>query len=319
MVQIGFHASHEQFSPRDLLQHVKLAERAGFDAAMCSDHFQPWSERQGNSGYAWSWLGAAMQATSLPFGVVTAPGYRYHPAVLAQAGATLAQMFQGRFWMALGSGEAMNDHITGERWPSKPERNARLKECVDVMRALWTGETVHHAGHVRVDEAKLWVRPEMPPMIVGAAITPETAEWVGGWADGLITVNRPHEQLKQMVDAFRRGGGAGKPMFLQVHLSYAASDEEARREAYHQWRSNIGDSSVLAELRMPAQFDAASAHVRPEDLDGSVRISADLACHKQWLRQDLSLGFSGLYLHNVGRNQPAFIEAFGAHLLSDLK
>lgn len=319
MVPIGFHASHEQFTPRDLLECVQLAERVGFDAAMSSDHFQPWSERQGNSGYAWSWLGAAMQATSLPFGVVSAPGWRHHPAVLAQAVATLLQMFPGRFWVALGSGEAMNDHITGEGWPSKPERNTRLKECVDVMRALWAGETVHHAGRVRVDEAKLWVRPQAPPMIIGAALTPATAEWVGGWADGLITVNKPSDQLKLLVDAFRRGGGIGKPMFLQVHLSYAASDGEARDEAYRQWRTNILDSAVLADLRMPAQFDAAAALVRPEDLDGHVRISCDLERHAEWLREDVALGFSGLYLHNVGRDQRTFLQQFGEHVLPRLR
>ena len=139
---IGFHASHEQIDPRSLLAAVQAAEAAGFQAAMCSDHFSPWSARQGESGFAWSWLGAALQATSLSFGVVNAPGQRYHPAIIAQAAATLAQMFPDRFWVALGSGEAMNEHITGERWPAKSVRNARLRECVDIMRALFAGETV---------------------------------------------------------------------------------------------------------------------------------------------------------------------------------
>jgi coenzyme F420-dependent glucose-6-phosphate dehydrogenase len=319
MAEIGFHASHEQFTPRELLDFVQKAQRRGFDAAMSSDHFQPWSEQQGNSGYAWSWLGAAMQATTLPFGVVSTPGWRHHPAVLAQAAATLAQMFPGRFWMALGSGEAMNDHIVGEGWPPKPERNARLKECVEIIRALWAGETVNHAGLVRVDEAKLWVRPPMTPMLIGAAMTPSTAEWAGGWADGLITVNKPREQLKQLVEAFRRGGGAGKPMFLQVHLSYAGSDDEARDQAFDQWRTNILESAVLADLRMPAQFEAAAAFVRPEDLDDHVRISADLDRHVAWLRDDIALGFAGLYLHNVGRNQDAFLDQFGRHVLPRLR
>src|SRR5687767_13176998 len=153
MPLIGYHCSHEQYAPAELLANVKLAAAAGFTAAMCSDHFSPWSERQGHSGYAWSWLGAALQATGIPFGVVTVPGYRYHVAVLAQKAATLAEMFPGRFWAALGSGEAMNEHITGERWPTKPERNARLKECVDIIRALWRGETVTHRGLVTVEEA----------------------------------------------------------------------------------------------------------------------------------------------------------------------
>jgi coenzyme F420-dependent glucose-6-phosphate dehydrogenase len=160
---IGYHASHEQFSPRELLACVQLAEEAGFQAAMCSDHFYPWSERQGQAGFAWSWLGAAMQVTSLPFGVVTVPGsWRYHPAILAQAAATLAEMFPGRFWLAPGSGERLNEHITGEHWPPKRERNARLKEAVEIMRALWKGETVTHRGLLRIEEAKLYTRPETP-------------------------------------------------------------------------------------------------------------------------------------------------------------
>ena len=139
MTVIGVHASHEQVHPSALVAAVQQAEQVGFTAAMCSDHFSPWSERQGQSAFAWSWLGAALQATALPFGVVNAPGQRYHPAIIAQAASTLSAMFPGRFWAALGTGEASNEHITGERWPRKDVRNARLGECVDVMRALFAG------------------------------------------------------------------------------------------------------------------------------------------------------------------------------------
>src|ERR687894_2432757 len=151
MSVVGLHCSHEQIPPSRLLEHAKHAEAAGFGAIMSSDHFSPWSERQGESGFAWSWLAAAMATTSLPFGVVNAPRQRYHPAIIAQAAATLSEMFPGRFWLAVGSGEALNEHITGERWPSKPERNARLLECVKLMRALWKGETVSHHGLVTVE------------------------------------------------------------------------------------------------------------------------------------------------------------------------
>jgi coenzyme F420-dependent glucose-6-phosphate dehydrogenase len=180
MSRIGYHASHEQVSPRDLLELVKLAEQAGFACAMSSDHFYPWSERQGQSGYAWSWLGAALEGTRLPFGVISAPGWRYNPAVLAQVAATLCQMYPGRFWMALGSGEAINEHITGQPWPDKPERNARLKGSADIIRALLAGETVTHRGRVDVVEAKLYSRPEIPPLLIGSAVTETTAEWLGG-------------------------------------------------------------------------------------------------------------------------------------------
>ncbi|GAB3844500.1 hypothetical protein GCM10029963_21280 [Micromonospora andamanensis] len=206
MTAIAFHASHEQIHPGELLKAVVHAEHVGFDAAMCSDHFAPWSERQGHSGFAWSWLGSALQATGLSFGVVNAPGQRYHPAIIAQAIGTLAAMYPGRFWAALGSGEAANEHITGDVWPRKDVRNARLRECVDVIRALLAGEEVSHDGLVRVDRAKLWSRPEQPPALVGAAVSVATARWCAEWADGLITVNAPTDHLRRMIDAYRGAG-----------------------------------------------------------------------------------------------------------------
>jgi G6PDH family F420-dependent oxidoreductase len=150
MVEFGFHCSHEQHSPADLLGYVKLAQEAGFEGAMCSDHFHLWSERQGQSGFAWSWLGSALEGTNLSFGTVSAPGQRYHLAIIAQAAATLEQMYPGRFWLAVGSGEALNESITGERWPDKAARDTRLRESVNVIRALWSGETVSHEGTVKV-------------------------------------------------------------------------------------------------------------------------------------------------------------------------
>src|ERR687896_844522 len=174
MPVVGLHCSHEQIPPSRLLGHVRHAEAAGFGAIMSSDHFSPWSERQGESGFAWSWLGAAMGATALPFGVVNAPGQRYHPAIVAQAAATLCEMFPGRLWVALGTGEASNEHITGDGWPPKDERNARLLECVEVMRALFAGEEVSHRGRVVVDRARLWTRPADPPPLIGAAVSEQT-------------------------------------------------------------------------------------------------------------------------------------------------
>src|SRR5918998_1447873 len=174
MTRFGYQASHEQHRPSELLEYVLAAEAAGFEAAMCSDHFHPWTDAQGQSGFAWSWLGAALQATSLSFGTVTAPGARYHPAIVAQAAATVAEMFPERFWLAIGTGEALNEAITGARWPTKPERNERLMECAEVMRALWRGETVTHHGRVNVQEARLYSLPDKPPQLFGAALTPET-------------------------------------------------------------------------------------------------------------------------------------------------
>jgi coenzyme F420-dependent glucose-6-phosphate dehydrogenase len=314
MPVLGYHCSHEQFPPSQLLATVEAAELAGFTAAMSSDHFHPWSERQGQSGLSWAWLGAAMQATNLRFGMICAPAPRYHPAIVAQAAATLAEMFGDRFWLALGSGQVLNEAITGDPWPPKLERNARLAECVSVIRALWRGETVTHRGRVVVEQARLYTRPQRPPLLLGAAVTPETAEWVAGWADGLLTVSQPHEQLRAVVERFRRGGGASKPMYLKVQISYARQEEAARMGAYEQWRTNVFPNHVLTDLRSPAQFDAMATFVRPDDLDEYVRISSDLKRHLEWLRADLELGFDELYLHNVNREQDAFIEDLGAVL-----
>lgn len=319
MVKIGYHASHEQFKPSELLTYVQLAERAGFELVLSSDHFHPWSERQGQSGFAWSWLGAAMQATpSLSYRIVNAPGQRYHPAIIAQAAATLAEMFPDRFWLTVGSGQALNEQITGDKWPCKSDRNERLKESVDMIRSLWTGETVTHRGLVCVEEAKLYSRPEVPPRIIGAAITAKTAEWLGSWADGLITTSSPPQQLKQVVEAFRRGGGAGKPMILKVQLSYAPDENRARQGAHDQWRNNIFKSVMLSDLKTPEQFDAAGEYVKPEELDKQVRISADPQQHIAWLQQDIELGFDELILHNVNREQEQFIHAFGEKVLPEL-
>lgn len=319
MSRIGYHCSHEQFAPGELLRLVQRAEDAGFQSAMCSDHYFPWSEAQGQSGFAWSWLGAALQATRLSFGVVTVPGgWRYHPAVLAQAAATLCAMFPGRFWMAPGSGEALNEHVVAERWPPKPERNARLREAVEIMRALWAGETVTHHGLLHVEDAKLSTLPPEPPQVVGPALTPETAQWLGGWADGLITTAQPREKLRAIVEAFRRGGGEGKPLFLQAQLAFARTEAEALRGAHEQWAPVSLPSTVLGDLRLPKQFEDAAKYVRPEDLPGNIRISADWERHVEWLHEDVEMGFVEINLHNVTREQDRFLDVFGEHALPAL-
>ena len=315
MVRIGYHASHEQFPPSQLLELVRAAEQAGFAAATCSDHFLPWTREQGQSGFAWSWLGAALQATSLSFGTVTAPGDRYHPAIIAQAAATLGEMFPGRFWFAAGSGESLNEHITGAVWPAKAERNARLRECVDVMRALWDGERVTHDGLVKVVDAQLFTRPSAPVKVFIAAVTPATAEWAGEWADGLLTVSQPKETLRKVIDAFRRGGGDGKPMMVQVKVCHDRDDTIALRRAHEQWRANIFASDVLATLSTPEQFEAAGEFVTPEDVAARVHVSSDPSRHAAWIAEYAEMGFDAVYVHNVGPAQQGFIEAYAEHVL----
>jgi probable non-F420 flavinoid oxidoreductase len=318
MAVIGYHASHEQLPPSRLLAEVRRAEACGFAAAMSSDHLSPWSARQGESGFAWAWLGAAMQATDVPFGIVNAPGQRYHPAVIAQAIATIAELFPHRLWVALGSGEASNEQVTGDPWPDKAARNERLRVCVDVIRALLRGEEVDVDGPVRVHRARLWTLPADPPPLLGAALTEETAAWVGGWADGLITVYQPPDELTRLIDAFRQHGGDAKPVHVQVHLSWAADEDEALAVAHDQWRTNILPPALMADLEQVEEFERAAADIEPDDVRSKVLVSSELGQHVAWLQELVATGVDGVFLHHVGRDQQAFIETFAEKVLPEV-
>lgn len=318
MAVIGFHASHEQFSSGYLLSCVKRAEAAGFRAASCSDHFHPWSERQGASGFAWSWLGAALEGTSMTFGVVNAPGQRYHPAVIAQATATLCEMYPDRFWLAVGSGENLNEHVTGQRWPDKAARHRRLQESVFVMKRLWNGETVNHHGEFNVADAKLYTLPPQPPLVLGAALTPETSRWLGGWADGLITAGNNADDLRKVIEAFREGGGAGKPLVLQTAVSFAKTYAEALHAAHREWRVAGLSPRELADAATPREFDELTTSVSEELIAQRIRVTHQWEQILAWLQQDLELGFDAVYINHVGANLASFIDLCGERLLPAL-
>ena len=319
MTDLGYHASHEQFAPSELVECVERADDRGFDHASASDHFHPWGEDQGESGFVWSWLGAAMEATDLTFGTVNAPGYRYHPAIVAQAAATLREMYPGRFWLAVGSGQLLNEGITGADWPVKRERNARLEECADVMRRLWDGQQVTHHGRVDVEQAKLYSRPETAPPLIGAALSEETASWLADWADGMITIATPdHEDDAARIEAFREKA-PDKPVYLKAQHSYAADEDAALEGAYEQWRTNCVPGPVTQELRTPEQYDELGAQVTREEVAENVRVSADLSDHREWLEADRDLDVERVYVHNVNTNQRAFIDAFGDEVLPDFE
>ena len=186
------------------------------------------------------------------------------------------------------------------------------------MRRLWAGETVSHRGTVTVESARLYDLPPEPPKIVGAALSPETAAWLGAWADGLITISQPEPELREVVDAFRTGGGQNKPMYLKVQLSYARDPQAAVAGAFDQWRANLFDSPVQTRLASPQEFELAAQFVTPDDLFEHVRISSDLRQHADWIHADLEMGFEHIYLHNVNREQRRFIEDFGAGVLPEL-
>lgn len=317
-MKIGYHASHEQFTPRHLLKLVQQAEKAGFKEVLSSDHFHPWSDLQGESGFAWSWLGAAMQATKLSFGIVNSPGQRYHPAIIAQAAATLDQMFPGRFWLCQGSGQAVNENITGDKWPPKKIRNARLKESVDIIRELWKGEYVTHQGIINVEKAKLFTPPVEKIPVYGAAITAKTAEWLAGWADGLITISKPKDELKKVIDAFKNGGGEGKSLALKVQISYAPSEEKATEGAWEQWKNNIFPSKLLADITTADKFDDLGEKVRKQDLKEHVIIGSESQIFIDKIKSFQDLGFEKIIIHNVNKEQEDYIDFFGNEVLPKL-
>lgn len=321
MVKISYHVSHEQFSPRELLGLVRHAESAGFDCAFSSDHIQPWLPVQGQSGNLWTWLGAAMQATQqLSFSAITIPaGWRYHPAVVAHAVASLGEMFPSRLpWIALGSGEALNECVVGADWPDKSRRDALLREAADIVRRLLQGEGVTRDGPIPVTHARIWSRPAQSTLLMGAALTEQTAAAVGEWADGLLTTAPTIEALAHIAAAFQRST-PGKPMHAKIDLSWAPREENALMNAHEQWRYQCIDRDLLPHLRTPEQFEAAAAAIQPRRMHEVVLISSQLSHHVEWLRERAALGFETLDLHNVGRNQHEFIEQFGAHVLPALR
>lgn len=321
MVKIGFHASQEQFAPGDLLRRMPAVEEAGFDAVMTSDHTAPWSIRQGHSGNNWCWLGAALQATSrVPFASLAIPGnWRYHPLMVAQMAATLSSMFPGRFdWIAAGSGEALNEMMVGEGWPDKTERNARLHEGVDIIKALFRGDTVTRDGIIPVHKARLWDLPVQRPAICAAALSKETAIWAAEWAEGLLTIRHPAEDLRDIMSSYRGAGGQGE-IIIQVNLSWADDEVQARWNIWDQWRNNTLGTEACGNIATPEEFDEAGADIDIGEMDKSFLISADPAQHAQWLQDYIDLGVDRIYIHNAGPNQEEFIRCCQREILPRLR
>jgi probable non-F420 flavinoid oxidoreductase len=315
---IGYHASHEQFPPSALLTFVRAAEDAGFQAVMTSDHITPWSVRQGNSGNNWAWLGAALASTSIPFGTLAIPGgWRYHPVVLAHLVGTLAEMFPDRLsWIAVGSGEAMNESVVGKGWPDKAERNERLKAGADVIRSLLQGETVDEdRPWFSSDAARLWSIPRTPPAIFGAAITTETAVWMGPWTDGVITTRKPVSELREFAKGYEENRGSGKPRALQLQISWGSTVEEARLAAWDQWRCAVAPPDRLPILRRPHEFDNLTHDVTPPEMDDHILIVTTGDAILQAIADCRSCGFQEIYIHNVSRDQIGFMRFMTSQVL----
>lgn len=325
MATIGYASSCEQFHPTDLVRYCQLAEENGFRSTMVSDHFNPWVPSQGQSAFVWALLGAIGQATGLRFGTgVTPPGYRYHPAIVAQAAATLEAMYPGRFYLGLGAGEALNEHIVGTYWPEAPARLDRLMDCIEIIKKLFTGKSVKHKSEFfNLESTRLWTMPPAPPPIYVATSGPVMSERTGRFCDGIITVGAADEKIKGLMARFEKGAReAGKdpsamPRIIQLKVSFAETQEAAVEQAVRDW-PNGGMNFPKGDIRTPEDFEAMTKLVRPDNFVGRVFMSPDLDAHRAYIEKAIGLGFNEVYIHNVGRNQEEFIKAYGRMVIPGL-
>jgi coenzyme F420-dependent glucose-6-phosphate dehydrogenase len=325
--KIGYAAMLEQFGPMEVVEYSALAEQHGFDGVMAADHFQPWVPQQGEAAFVWNVMTAIGERTKGDVGPgVTCPSFRFHPAIVAQASATLAAMYPGRHWLGLGSGEALNEHIVGGYWPETPERIARMFEAIEIIRKLFgsRGRDVKHDGKFyKLESTRLWTMPDEPPPIYIATAGPITAKKTGQFADGLITVGAPESKIEMIFEKCREGcveQGKNPDTFrfiLQLHLSWAPTDEEALKNAMTEW-PNGGMKFPKQDIRSPQDFEQMAKLVRPEDFEGRMLISSDTDKHRAQIQKFLDMGFDQVYLHNVGRNQAEWIEVFGRDVLPKL-
>ncbi|CAM3609378.1 TIGR03557 family F420-dependent LLM class oxidoreductase [Occultella aeris] len=323
---IGYAAMLEQFHPTEVLAHATHAEAHGFSGVMAADHYQPWVPAQGQASFVWNVLAALGERTNGDIGPgVSTPTFRWHPAMVAQASATLAAMYPGRHWLGIGSGEAINEHIVGGYWPEAPERINRMFEAVDIIGRLFSnslaGRDYKHSGeYFKLESTRLWTMPEVAPEILIATAGPVTARRAGKHADGLITIGAPVDKVATLLERFaagaREAGRAPDSMtkVVRLHLSWAPTDAEALTNAMTQW-PNGAMRFPKADIRSPFEFAQVAKMVRPEDFDGRLVISADPDVHLRAIQAYADLGFDRIYLHNVGRNQTEWIETFGRDVL----
>ncbi|WP_374947505.1 TIGR03557 family F420-dependent LLM class oxidoreductase [Agreia sp.] len=328
-LSIGYAAMLEQFHPTEAVALSALAEQHGFTGVMAADHFQPWVPQQGQSAFVWEVLAALGERTTGDFGPgVTAPTFRWHPAMVAQASATLGAMYPGRHWLGLGSGEALNEHIVGGYWPEAPERINRMFEAIEIINKLFTASIAHkdvkHSGQFyKLESTRLWTMPPVAPEILVATAGPVTAKRAGRHVDGLITVGAPLAKIEGLFAKFDEGAReAGKdpstmPRVLQLHMSWAETDEIALVNAMTEW-PNGGMKFPKGDIRSPFELEQMAKLVRPEDFEGRLVISSDPDVHRAYIQSFIDLGFDRVYLHNVGRNQKEWIEVFGRDVLPKL-
>jgi coenzyme F420-dependent glucose-6-phosphate dehydrogenase len=307
-MKFGLTLSCEEHGPRRLVDIAELAERSGFEFVSISDHYHPWIGEQGHSPFVWSVLGAIAERTSeLAVGVgVTCPIMRIHPAVLAQATATTAQLLDGRFVWGVGTGEALNEHILGDRWPPAPERLEMLEEAVGVVRALWTGDQVTHRGrYFRVENARLFDPPPAPVPIVVSAFGPKAADVAARVGDGLWVTGPDGDT----VDTWRAAGGEG-PVFSQLTVSWSDDRDRAIDLAHRVWPNTGVPGQLSQDLPTPVHFEQAIELVTREQIASSIPCGADPEPVVESITAAREAGIDHLYLHQIGDDQEAFCAAW---------
>ncbi|GAB3610619.1 LLM class F420-dependent oxidoreductase [Humibacter ginsengiterrae] len=310
-MQIGYKLSSEAFGPQELVRQALRAEEAGFDFVEISDHYHPWVEEQGHSPFTWVVLGAiAARTTTLGLATgVTCPTFRYHPAIIAQAAATLAVLSDGRFTLGVGAGERLNEHVIGA-FPGVHERHDRLREAVEIISMLWhPGYHSYDGLYYTVDDARVFDLPETPPVIAVAASGSMSAALAGELGGGLFAV----EPKSSIVEGFRSAGGTG-PRFAEAPLAWAPTEQEAAEAAHETNRWALGGWKVMSELPNPVNFEAASRTVRVEDVREQFACGPDVERHLAVIRPFVDAGFDHVVLQNAGPDPDGFMDFFVAEL-----
>jgi G6PDH family F420-dependent oxidoreductase len=313
VTRIGYVLSCEEFGPQDLVAQARAAEDAGFEALWISDHFHPWTDAQGQSPFVWSVIGALSQATRLPVTVaVTCPTVRIHPAIIAQAAATSAVLCEGRFVLGVGSGEALNEHILGDVWPTTDVRLEMLEEAVHVIRTLWSGEFVTHRGrHYTVDHARIYTRPPQPPPIYVSGFGPKSIALAARIGDGYITT-KPHPDA---VRAFRDGGGGDKPVQGAFKGCYAEHEDEAVRVAHERWPNSALPGELAQVLPSPRHFEQAAQLLSPDEIRNLFVCGSDPEAHLAQIDTYVKAGFDEVYVTNIGPYHEGFFRMYAEHVL----
>ena len=317
-MQIGYKLSSEEHGPKDLVRYARLAEQAGFDFAAISDHYHPWIDRQGHSPFVWGVLGAIAQVTErLVVGTgVTCPTIRTHPAIVAHAAATAACLLPGRFFLGVGTGENLNEHIFGDRWPQASVRRDMLEEAVEVIRELWDGGSQsHHGKHYTVENARLYDLPNEAPPIYVAASGDKAVELAGRIGDGLVSTSPDEDSVKK----FEAGGGLGKPKLAEMQACWAPDEETAKNIAVEWWPNTAIPGELSQELPLPRHFEQAAENVDAGDLADSVALGDDAERHIEMINEYAKAGYTHVWVHQIGPEQEGFFDFYEQRVLPKLR